>query len=239
MLLLKGNSSHAMKTFVVQLFLAFFAFSVGAAALSGEKVQFKGGKVLVWPGGEMLKSPDEVQLPFAIVIQTNGTFTVKAGKVRTLQEGDVLGADGMLVKPDGTISPVMDHVTLNRGRVMLFKDGEATELRESLQLADGTTILPEGKISPRGSSPRLLLDGELFLLEGGALPTRDSITLQGGRVVVQKDGSKTVVEPARSIMMNDGTKVHGDGTVTRSNGDKLTLSEGQIITLEGVTTRPR
>lgn len=229
-----------MKVILVHLFVVFCTFSIGlAASLPAERVQFKDGKVVIWPGGAVLKAPDEIQLPFSVVIQTNGMFTVKDGKVRTLKEGESLGADGMLTKPDGTIAPVMDHVTLNRGRVILFKDGIGTELRESLQLADGSTILPEGKISPRGSSPRMLLDGELFKLDGGALPTRDSITLQNGHVMVQKDGAKKRVEPNRSMMMNDGTKVQGDGTVIKFNGDKLTLREGQIITLDGVTTRPR
>ncbi len=122
---------------------------------------------------------------------------------------------------------------------MVSRDGTESELRESIQLADGSTILPEGKISPRGSSPRLLLDGELFKLDGGALPSRDTVSMQDGRVFVQKDGSRTRVEPGRSIMMNDGTKVQGDGTLIRFNGEKSTVSEGQVITLEGVATRPR
>ena len=145
----------------------------------------------------------------------------------------------MLTKPDGSITPVMDHVSLNRGRVVVSKDGDATELREVLQLGDGTTISLDGKITPRVGSARMLLDGELFRLEGGTLPARDTVTMQNGRVVVQKDGSQLVVEPERSITMNDGTKVLGDGTIIKPNGDRLTLSEGQIVTLQGVVTRPR
>ena len=204
-----------------------------------EKVEFKNNKVLVWPGGEVLKAPNEITLPFGIVVRTNGAFTVKGGKARALQEGDILGTDGMLIKPDGSITPVMDHVSLNRGRVVVMKDGETTELRDVLQLGDGTTVSPDGKITPRVGSARMLLDGELFQLEGGALPARDTITMKNGQVVVQKDGSKLVVDPERSITMNDGTKVMGDGTIIKFNGDRLTLSEGQIFTLDGVVTRPR
>jgi hypothetical protein len=221
------------------LLLALPHLILAAPPSAPERVQFKGDHVYVLPGGQILEAPDEAKLPFDVVVQTNGTFTVKDGKKRQLQEGESLGADGMLTKPDGTIVPVMDYVTLSRGHVVVVKDGETSELTSVLKLGDGTAISADGQITPRVGLPRRLLDGELFRLEGGALPTRDSITMQNGRVSVQKDGSKIDVEPGRSITMNDGTKVFGDGTLVKFNGEKMKLAEGQILTLEGVFTRPR
>jgi ribosomal protein L21 len=58
-------------------------------------------------------------------------------------------------------------------------------------------------------------------------------------VIVQKDGSQLTVASGRSITMNDGTKVMGDGTVIRFNGDQTTVKEGQILALEGVVKLPR
>ena len=81
------------------------------------------------------------------------------------------------------------------------------------------------------------MDGELFQFEGSALPARDTITMQDGRVMVQKDGTMLVVSPARSIMMNDGTKVLGDGTVIDFNGRQTKLSKGQILVVEGVVRK--
>lgn len=213
--------------------------SFGLSAAPVEKVQFTENKIIAWPQGRVLKAPAEIKLPFGIVVQTNGTFTVKGGKVRALEDGDILDAHGMLLKPDGSIAPVIDHVTLNRGRVLLIKDGEVMEPREAVQLADGTTVWPDRTIAPRNGSPRQLLDGELFRLEGETLPTRDTITVQNGRVLVQKDGSMIAIGAERSIMMNEGTKVLGDGTIIRFNGDRATIAEGQILTIEGVYTRPR
>jgi hypothetical protein len=40
-------------------------------------------------------------------------------------------------------------------------------------------------------------------------------------------------------MMNDGTKVFGNGKIIYKNGPEAQLAEGQIIILEGVVTRPR
>ena len=230
---------NALVGHVTALILLLAQSLPGALPSVVERIQFKGGKIYVWPGAELLMAPDELTLPFSIIVQTNGSFTVKGGKARMLQEGEILRADGMLTKPDGSITPVMDHVSLNRGRVMLMKDGDISELTSILRLGDGTIIAPDGKITPGTGSPRRLMDGELFRLEGGSLPTRDTVTMQGGRVSVQKDGAKLNVEPGRSLTMNDGTKVFGDGTIVKFNGERTVVSEGQVLTLDGVITRPR
>ena len=221
------------------LFLLWAQSVSGALPSVIERVQFKDGNVHVWPGPQVLTAPDQATLHFSIIVQTNGSFTVNGGKARQLQEGEILSADGMLTKPDGSITAVMDHATLNRGRVMVMKDGDVSELTSILRLGNGTSISPDGKITPGTGSPRRLLDGELFRLEGGSLPARDSVTMQSGRVSVQKDGSKLNVEPGRSIIMNDGTKVFGDGTVVKFNGERIVLTDGQTLALDGVVTRPR
>jgi hypothetical protein len=228
-----------MKTLIVACYVVAASLHLIAAPGVVEKVQFRNQKVFAMPGDTVLVAPKEIALPFDIVVRTNGTFTVGGGQPRQLQDGEILGADGMLIKPDGSIVPIIDHVTMNRGKVVMFKDGVATELHQLLQLSDGTSIDPEGTITPRDGAPRRLLDGEIFQLTGGSLPARDTITVKNGRVIVQKDGSQLTVEPNRSITMNDGTKVLSDGTIIKFNGDQLTVSEGQIYTLEGVVKRPR
>jgi len=229
-----------MKTLIVaSCLIASYSLPLAAASIAAEKVQFNNKKVIVTPGDQALEAPNEVTLPFDIIVRTNGTFMVKGGKARQLEEGEILDQDGMLIKPDGSITPVMDHVTLNRGKVILMKDGEPTEPSAAIELGNGTSVSPDGKVSQDNGSPRQLLDGELFHSDGKTLPTRDTISLQNGKVVVQKDGSKLSVEPGRSITMNDGTKVLGDGTVIQFNGEKSTISEGQILTLEGVVRNQR
>jgi hypothetical protein len=220
------------------IFLASAALLV-AATNSVDKVQAKDGKVIVQPGGQVLLPPNEITLPFNIVVKTNATFSVGGGKQRVLREGESIDKGGMLTRPDGTVVPVMDHVTFNRNRVLVVKDGEASEPTSLVILGDGTSISPDGKITPRNSAPRRLLDGEVFQLQGSALPTRDTITMQGGAVKVQKDGTLLTVPRDRSVMMNDGTKVFGDGRIVKAGGVETKVSEGQIITLEGVVTRPR
>ena len=217
------------------------SFSLIAAPMTGvEKVQFRDNKVFAWQNGAVLEVVKEVALPFDILVQTNGTFTVNGGKQRRLEEGEMLGRDGMLLKPDGSILAMMDHVTMNRGQVLRSEDGEAAAPRDVIQLGDGTTLRPDRKIiSPQGNAS-WLLDGELLQPEGGTLPARDTITMQNGRVMVQKDGSMLVLDPTRSITMNDGTKVLGDGTVISFlTGDQTKLAEGQVFVIEGVVVHRR
>lgn len=213
---------------------------IAAPMVNVEKVQLRDRKVLAWQNGTVVEAVTEVALPFNILIQTNGTFAVRGGKERQLAEGEILGRDGMLLKPDGSIVAVMDHVTMNRGQVLRSEDGEAAAPRDVIQLGDGTTLRPDRKIiSPQGS-PSWLLDGELLQPEGGSLPARDTITMQGGRVMVQKDGSMLPLDPTRSITMNDGTKVLGDGTIISFQGERTTkLTEGQVFVIEGVVVRRR
>ena len=213
--------------------------SLAATAPAFDKVQLVGGKVVTWPGAKELLAPNEAALPFEVIVQTNGSFTVQGGKSRTLREGESITKEGTLNKPDGTVQPVVNHVTLARGQVLLVQDGEAAPAREPVKISDGTIVYPDGKVAPATGSPRRLLDGEVFQLKGGALPARDTITLQGGQVKVQKDGSLLTVGAGRSIMMNDGTKVFGDGKFTRANGQQGQLAEGQVLVIEGVVTRER
>lgn len=211
----------------------------GTCAGPVEKVQFKAGKVFVSGNGTLAEAEEEIALPFQILVQTNGTFTVNDGKARKLAEGDILNKNGMLLRADGTITPVMDHVTMQRGKVVIVKDGQANDATEKVRLGDGSTISTDGYLTHARGTRRRLLDGEVFHLQGGVLPARDTVTMQEGRVTVQKDGSTFPVEPGRSITMNDGTKVLGDGTIVRFNGDRSKLREGETLVIEGVQTRRR
>jgi hypothetical protein len=225
--------------YVAVLVLLLSAGLNAAEVITGaEKVQFKGKKIFAWLNGQPMEVTNQVALPFNIVVETNGTFTVDGGRTRALQDGDLLGSDGMLLKPDGSIGPVMNHLTLNRGQLLRAEDGEAAAPEAAMQLGDGTVVRPDRKIIGPTGSPSWLLDGELFRPQGGTFPARDTITMQNGQVMVQKDGTMLVVGATRSITMNDGTKVFGDGTIIGfNNGPRSTLTEGQVLPIEGVIVR--
>lgn len=234
-----------MKTINVKMLAGIAAFSLLLASVEVEAqdespieaVQMKGGKMLVVRQGKSLALDKDVTLPGDIKVATNGTFTVQGGKERKFQEGELLRADGTILKPDGSIMPVVDHVTMKNGRILMVKDGESAVANQEITLGDGSRITPDAMLATRDGRRTRILDGQIFRLDGSALPAKDTITLKDGKVVVHKDGSLLQVQPRQSIMMSDGTKVFGDGSVITKDGKKMTLTEGQIVVLEGVVTK--
>lgn len=218
--------------------LGWVCFGLGAAlAADITAVTRKGEQMFIVQDGALAPMTAEVSLPQAIQVFTNGTFTVEGGAPRPLKDGERLGADGLLLSPDGRLEPVFDHLTLRQGKVRLVRDGQARPLTQTFRFPDGSRLEPDGTLREAGGRLRRLLDGQLLRLNGAPIPVKDTISLQQGRVVVQKDGALLSVAKGRSLMMNDGTKVFGDGTVQRPDGTKYRLVEGQIVTVDGVVTR--
>jgi hypothetical protein len=201
---------------------------------SADQVLCKKGQMFAVRGGLVAAMTKPVTFPQNIVVFTNAAFRVDKGKERKLQDGQVLSADGMLTSPDGSIVPVIDHVAARKGQVFVCQDGERSVPPENVRLRDGSMVTVDGYRVPPGRSPVKLLDGQMFRMDGVEIPAKDTVTLRGGKVRVQKDGSPLDVEPGRSLMMNDGTKVFGDGTIEFSDGKTRKVAEGEIVTLQGV-----
>lgn len=226
-----------MKTLPL-LGFALLASLLPAAVLAADEpvlsVQLQKGAIMVRRGAGLTEATNTVELPGAIRVLTNGIFTVKGGKERRLTEGQVIGADGSLTSPNGTITPVGDHVVLQRGRVMLVRDGEATPATGEVVLGDGRRIQPDGSIrTPQGTLQRML-DGQLLKFEGAAIAATDTASLQKGAVVLQKDGSRITLRRDQKMAMSDGTQVFGDGRVILPNGTQKRLAEGEILRIQGV-----
>ena len=204
-----------------------------------DRVTFKAGKVLVPKDGKQVEAIVDVSMAGEIVIKTNGLFTVQKGKERQMREGQSIDAQGMLTSPDGSVVPVFDHVVLRAGRVQIVKDGESRQLAGELALLDGSKVLADGSIRGRSGSLRRLLDGQLLKLDGSSLAVTDTISLTGGRVVLYKDGGRVELRPGQVMAMSDGTRVNGDGSVTRPGGARTVLKEGETIKIPGVLSPTR
>jgi hypothetical protein len=213
-----------------------------SAADSGQPVQrvlFRESKVVVVRAGTTAEISNNLTLPNAIVVSTNGTFRVGNGKDRMFKEGQSLSVDGTLLSPDGTVMPVFDHVVMQKGRTVVVKDGQSAVVTADLTLGNGGRISPDGTFVDAQGRRAKLLDGQMVRLTGQIMPSVDTITLINGKVVLQKDGSRIEVSPSQTVAMSDGTKVFGIGSVIKRDGTRVTLSDGQILTVEGVSTRPR
>jgi hypothetical protein len=200
-------------------------------------VTVRNQKVYSMNGDRLDILTDDLKLPFAVEVSTNGEFKVGKGRERKLQEGQVLRSDGWLLSPDGSVEPVFDHVAMQAGAVKIVRDGQAGPLARPMDFANGMHLEPDGScIYPSGARLRLL-DGQLFRMDGTPVAAKDTVTLKNGVVVVQKDGSLIRLAPVQIMGMNDGTRVHGDGLIQKPDGTSSQLREGQTILLDGALVR--
>ena len=205
-----------------------------ANAAVPEKVTKKDGKALaIDKSGQGVPFEKPISFPGEVMVNTNGQFTVQKGKVRELKEGQTLTADGVLHNSDGSVAPVIDHIAVRGGRVLVIKDGEAAPLTQNLPLPDGSVISPaDATIRGHGRIQRLL-DGHLLKLDGTPLKAQDTVGMQKGKVFVFKDGTRLELQPAQIMVMSDGSRVQGNGTVTSRDGQIRTLKEGDTLLVEG------
>jgi hypothetical protein len=204
---------------------------------SVQRVTVREQKLLISTGGEFTVTTNLVKLPFDIVASTNLTYRVGEGKERPLRDGQVLDREGMILNPDGTTHPVYDHVTMSRNQILVLRDGDYSTLGGTLKLGDGSVVSDDCYIKyPTGERIRLQ-DGQVFRLSGATVAAKDTVTLLNGRVVVQKEGSSFPVARGSFIMMNEGTRVFGDGYLVRSDGSRQNLVEGQTLQVEGIVVR--
>ncbi len=202
-----------------------------------ERVPLLDGQMRVVQGGATNLMEKEISLPHDIKVMTNATFQVNGGKERKLLEGQTLGTDGMLTSPNGSVEPVTDHVAIKRGRAIVVQDGESSPVQGEYLLGDGSRVTADAFLIRPARARVQLLDGQILRLDGKGLPALDTVTLSGGKVRVQKDGSQFEVPANRSLMMNDGTKVFGNGRVVMKDGTVKQLADGEILEVEGVVRK--
>jgi hypothetical protein len=222
------------RVFPVLLGATLFALPLAAQNQPVERAFVKDGAVQVVQAGVTSPLTNELTLPNDIKVTTNTTFRVGKGKERPLLEGQVLDAEGMLTSPDGSVVPVLDHVAMRKGQVTVARDGEVAPLPGRLVLGNGVAVTPDGRFTLPDGNQTKLLDGEMFRLNGQPIPARDTVLWRGGTMRLQKDGSPLTVPATSSLMMSDGTKVFGNGTVVMKDGSTRKLAEGEILALPGV-----
>ena len=227
-----------MKIIGILLLAAVGAISVPAQAASlADGVTVKDGKEYSLQGEQLTRLADNLEFSSEVVVTTNGTFKVAHGKERKIADGQVIRRDGWILNPDGSVEPVFDHVTMQEGKVVVVRDGQAEALAKPMTFPNKLSINPDGSCSyPDGSRSRLM-DGQIFRLDGTPIPTKDTITMKNGRVMVQKEGLLIPISPVQIIGMNDGTSVRGDGFLQKRDGTSSQLREGQTILIEGALVK--
>jgi len=225
--------------FICLLTLAFVS-ALSFRAQAGDDVDgvtVKGGQVYFLHGDNREILSENLKFSADVQVNTDGTFTVAKGKERLLGEGQMLRRDGWLLNSDGSAEPVFDHLAMKAGQVQVVCDGQTEALAKPMNFTNGLSVAPDGYcVYPSGAHTRLM-DGQMFHLDGTPILSKDTISLKNGRVVVQKDGSLIPLAGVQIMGMNDGTRVHGDGFIQKSDGASFHLREGQTILIDGALVR--
>ena len=230
---MKNNAFRSLLTIAGSCALTF---ALLAQEVTFDSVVAKDSKSYGRKSGQDTELTNTVTFTGSIVINTNATFKVGEGVERSLKDGQVLSSDGRLTDIDGSISPVLDHVTKKNNAMIVVKDGVVSPLTAPLTLGDGSTVSPDGYQTINGAR-RFIVDGQIIQLNGQKIAAVDSATIQNGQVIVQKEGQSYKVAASSSITMNDGTRIFGNGRVRKLNGTEVMLKEGEILRIEGVTTK--
>ena len=243
---LRPSTIPIMKTLLLRSLAGFACLLLLTASAEDsrpvKRVQFKDAKVLAFRDdakGEVTTNDIVLAGSAVIKVTTNGTFTVGSGKARDLLEGQILGADGNLTSLDGTVVPVEDHIAMKGGKLMLVRDGESTKAAAEVLLGDGTRVKPDGTIKGPDGRLRRMLDGQITRFSGATIAATDTVTVKDGQVILQKDGGKVILKSGQTIAMSNGSKVSSDGTVTRMDGTKTKVAEGEIYKLPGILPAKR
>jgi len=226
-----------MRTAILVPFVALCALCLPNLAEGAlERATVKGGKVYLLEGDKLTPVIKNLKFPSEIEITTNATFRVASGEFRKIREGQIIRSDGWLLNPDGAIEPVFDHVGMKEGKVILVKDGQVQAVTATMRLPSNLQLNPNGDcIFPSGNRSRLV-DGQMFRLDGSAIPSKDTVTLKNGTVVVQKDGRMISIRSPQIMGLNDGSRVHGDGTISHRDGRVTKLAEGETVFVDGRRT---
>jgi hypothetical protein len=187
-----------------------------------------------------------------VEVTTNGTFTVSGGNERKLAPGQIIRKDGWLVKPEGLVEPIVNHVAAVARKVVLRRDGHEEIMTEQMVFPNGLIVNPNDTCTYPNGSPSRLADGQLFRFDGKAIHVMDAVTLINAKVMVQKDGGTpfyvspliavgvavtTVGVAVGAIGMCDGTLVKADGTMRRRDASITVLREGHTVLIESFAPR--
>ena len=173
-------------------------------------------------------------------VRPDGSILLKEGSpVRRLVEGELFCSDGTLIRANGESAPVQDHVVRKIGALESVANDQANPIGAGHRLTNGTILLDYGKmILPDGTYSHLA-DGQILSPDGSEIQAWDTVTFRDGKVSLYKDGAIIELASGRSMRMNDGTLVTGDGTVARRTAEsgwqevRAQLSDGSILRLPG------
>jgi hypothetical protein len=126
-----------------------------------DHVIMKSGKPVLVKDGASSPVGQPLSLENGSVVLPDGYFTVPGGRKTRL-------LDGQLITLDGKFLPVKDSVTMQKGKVIVQKDGSSIPVgaNSSITMNDGTRVYGDGRLVKMDGTTSRVAEGQIILVEG-------------------------------------------------------------------------
>jgi hypothetical protein len=208
-------------------------------------VAIRGGKAMKWDQGKYVPLAADMNLGTSgSKVNTSGLVTNKDGSTMKLGEGTFINTKGELAFAKSDL--LTDGVFRRDGKMMLLDKGKVSPLTTDYPLAGGTKVNTEGNIVFSETEKMALRDGEMVLptgeiillkgakIDGKSLDERkmtDHYIFRNGTMMFVKDGEPQILK--QDVTFANGSKLLKHGHVTKKDGTKHILKEGEKLDVEG------
>jgi len=167
--------------------------------------------------------------------QSNETPTERSAPA-VARSGYILSSDGVIFINNGIAEKVSRDVVLANG-LLLRPDGTMTLPNgQPMALRTEQFLTPQGLVEQATS-------GELSVVTSDTPPMKkqgeevgisaiDGITVSGADAIITRNGVSERL--SKSFDLSDGSKVRPDGTITRPDGSEITLRGSQVLSFDGI-----
>jgi hypothetical protein len=134
-------------------------------------------------------------------------------------------AASLLVVP--MVVHAADGFVMQDGKMMVFKDGQATLMDKEMVTPDGTKIVPDGTVMRSNVKKVRMVNGMMVDMNGNII-LKNGVLMKDGKMVMVKDGD--MMSMNSEMIMSNGTKITEDGSIIRK------MNEGEMMMMDGTTT---
>ncbi len=208
-------------------------------------VAVRDGKAMKWNNGKYVPLTSDLSLGTSgAKVNPAGIVTNKDGSTVKLPEGALLNTKGELALAKNEL--LSDGVFKRDNRMMLLAKGKASPLTADYVLTDGSKVTTDGNLVWNTADKMALREGEMVLPTGEIIllkaakldgkdiedrKTSDHYIFRNGSMIFVKDGEPQILQ--QDITFANGTKLLKHGHITKKDGVKHVLKEGEKLDVEG------
>jgi hypothetical protein len=208
-------------------------------------VAIRGGKTMKWDQGKYVPLTADMNLGTSgSKVNASGLVTNKDGSSMKLSEGTMISSKGEMAFAKSDL--LTDGVFKRDGKMMLIEKGKVSTLTKDYTLASGNKVNLDGDLvfSPAEKmalreGEMVLPSGEIILLKAGKVDaktvderkTTDHYIFRGGKMMLVKGGEPQILQ--NDVAFANGSKLLKHGHITKKDGTKHILKEGEKLDTEG------